>query len=84
MSQAVALDSLTNASARMVGPLAGGALFAWFGLSGAFAISAACYLIAALMVPGIQYAQEMRRLELSAFPATWPRASPSRCGSRPC
>lgn len=68
VSQAVALDSLTNASARMAGPLAGGALFAWFGLSGAFAISATCYLIAALMVPGIQYAQEMRRLELSRIP----------------
>jgi MFS family permease len=68
VSQAVALDSLTGSSARMAGPLIGSTLFAWFGLSGAFAISAACYLLAALLVPGIQYAQDIRRLELARIP----------------
>jgi MFS family permease len=68
VSQAVALDSLTGASARMVGPLAGSMLFAGFGLSGAFAISTVCYLLAALLVPGIHYAQDIRRLELSRIP----------------
>jgi MFS family permease len=68
VSQAVALDSLTGSFARMVGPLAGSILFAWSGLLGAFAISAACYLLAALLVPGIRYEQETRRLQIARIP----------------
>jgi MFS family permease len=65
VSQAVALDSLTGSFARMAGPLVGSILFAWLGLLGAFAISSGCYLLAALLVPGIRYVQEARRLELT-------------------
>ena len=68
VSQAVALDSLTNAFARMAGPLVGSMLFAWLGLLGAFAISSGCYLLGALLVPGIRYAQETRRIKFSQIP----------------
>lgn len=68
VSKAVALDSLTNAFARMVGPLLGSVSYARFGLLGAFAIAAACYLVAALLVPGIRHGQEARRLVLSRIP----------------
>jgi MFS family permease len=68
VSRAVALDSLTNSFARMAGPLMGSILFAWSGLLGAFATSAACYLFAALLVPGIRHSQETRRLVLTRIP----------------
>jgi MFS family permease len=68
VSQAVALDSITGAFARMAGPLVGSLLFAWSGLLGAFAISSGSYLLAAFMVPGIRYAQETRRLQLARMP----------------
>jgi MFS family permease len=68
VSQAVALDSLTNAFARMAGPLMGSMLFAWLGLLGTFAISSGCYLLGALLVPGIRYVQETRRVELTRIP----------------
>jgi predicted MFS family arabinose efflux permease len=68
VSQAVALDTLTNAFARMAGPLLGGLLFAWVGLSGASAVSAACFLLGALLVPAIHYVQETHRVDLARFP----------------
>ncbi|WP_426959417.1 MFS transporter [Muricoccus radiodurans] len=64
MSRAVALDSLTNSCARMAGPLAGGALYAWTGVLGAFLVSSLCYLLAALLIPGVAYRQERRPLVL--------------------
>ncbi len=68
VSRVVALDSLTNSLARIVGPLLGSFTFAAFGLSGAFGITAACYLAAALAVPGIRYQQQIRPLVLSRLP----------------
>jgi MFS family permease len=68
VSKAVALDSLTSSFARMTGPLAGSVLFAWIGLPGAFAASAACYLFAALLVPGIRHVQEVRALDIARVP----------------
>ncbi len=68
VSRVVALDSLTNSLARIVGPLLGSFTFAAFGLSGAFGISAACYLGAALLVPGIRHHQQTRPLMLSRLP----------------
>ena len=41
---AVAFDSLTNSIARVLGPLAGGAVFETLGLGGAYLLSAALYL----------------------------------------
>ncbi|HEY8612238.1 MAG TPA: MFS transporter, partial [Roseomonas sp.] len=46
----------------------GSILYAWSGLLGAYAISAACYLLGALLVPGIRHDQETRRLVLTRVP----------------
>src|SRR4029077_9558026 len=59
---AVALDSLTNSVARVLGPLCGGAVFEIMGLSGAYLVSAVLYLAAALAVIGLDFRQEPRRL----------------------
>jgi MFS family permease len=68
VSRAVALDSLTNALTRMLGPLMGSLAYATVGISGAFAISACCYLLGALLVPGLRHSQEAHRLVLSRVP----------------
>ena len=68
MGRAVALDSLTNAMMRGVGPLVGGGVFAVLGVAGAFAVSAGCFLVAALLVPGVAHAQATTRLTLSRVP----------------
>ena len=59
---AVALDSLTNSVARVLGPLCGGAVFEVLGLGGAYLLSAALYLAAGLAVVGLDFHQELRRL----------------------
>jgi len=64
----VALDSLTNASTRMVGPLLGSLAYALIGVAGAFAVSAGCYLLACLLVPGIRHSQQVHPLVLSRVP----------------
>lgn len=68
MGRAVALDSLTNAMTRGVGPLVGGAVFASLGAVGAYAVSAGCFLAAALLVPGVRHVQETTRLTLGRVP----------------
>ena len=68
MGRAVALDSMTNASTRGIGPLVGSFAFAGLGVAGTYAIVAGCYLVAALLVPGIRHTQETRRLVLSRVP----------------
>ena len=68
VSRAVALDSLTNSFARMVGPLLGSVLYAQYGLLGAFAMSALCYLFGALLVVSIRHEQETWRLVLARVP----------------
>jgi MFS family permease len=59
---AVAFDSLTNSIARVLGPLAGGAVFETFGLGGAYFLSAALYLVAGFVVGGLDFRQESRKL----------------------
>jgi MFS family permease len=59
---AVAFDSLTNSIARVLGPLTGGAVFETFGLGGAYFLSAALYLVAGLVVSGLDFRQESRTL----------------------
>ena len=59
---AVAFDSLTNSIARVLGPLAGGAVFQTLGLGGAYLLSAALYLVAGFVVSGLDFRQESRKL----------------------
>jgi MFS family permease len=62
IAPAVAFDSLTNSIARVLGPLAGGAVFEGLGLGGAYLLSAALYLVAGLVVSGLDFRQESRKL----------------------
>ena len=68
MPRAVALDSLTGATTRGVGPLIGSIAFASLGVVGAYGISAIVYLIATCLVPGVLHVQESRRLALGKIP----------------
>lgn len=60
--QAVAFDSMTNSTTRMVGPLAGGFFYQAVGVAAAFAIAAALYLVALWLVAGVAHSQERRAL----------------------
>jgi MFS family permease len=68
VAAAVALDSLTNSVARVLGPLCGGAAFETLGLGGAYLVSAALYLAAGLAVLGLDLRQEPRRLRFGRIP----------------
>jgi MFS family permease len=63
--RAVALDSLTGAFARMIGPILGSLSYARFGLIGAFGISAGCYLLAATLAKDLRHEQVTHKLALS-------------------
>jgi MFS family permease len=69
VGQAIALDSVTGSATRMIGPLLGGIAFQTVGLAGAYALSTAVYLAAGLIVIGLAYQQETRRLNLARIPA---------------
>jgi MFS family permease len=62
---AVALDTLTNSFARVLGPLCGGAAFEALGLGGAYLLAAALYLAAFVAVLGLDFRQETRRFRLT-------------------
>lgn len=68
MGRAVALDSLTNAMTRGIGPIVGGAVFASLGAVGAYAVSALCFVLAAGLARGVRHEQETRRLTLGRVP----------------
>lgn len=69
IAPAIALDGVTNAITRMIGPLAGGALYALIGIGGAYAVSAAMYAIAVGLVLAVTLRQPVRQLRLSRVPA---------------
>jgi MFS family permease len=69
VGQAIALDSVTGSATRMIGPLLGGVVFQAVGLAGAYALSTAIYLAAGIVVVGLAYQQEARRLNLARIPA---------------
>jgi MFS family permease len=68
VAAAVALDSLTNSFARIIGPLCGGVLFETVGLGGAYLLAAVLYLASVLAVIGLDFKQEKRRLQLGRIP----------------
>jgi MFS family permease len=65
---AVAFDSLTNSIARVLGPLAGGAVFETLGLGGAYLLSAVLFLAAGFVVSGLDFRQEARKLRFGRIP----------------
>ncbi len=66
---AIALDGVTNAVTRMIGPLAGGAAYATIGIAGAYAVSAALFALASLLVASVTLRHPVRRLLISRVPA---------------
>lgn len=68
VSRVIALDSLTNSLARIVGPLLGSLSFAYAGLAGAYGLSAAASFVAVALVSGVRHTQTTRPLVLSSIP----------------
>jgi len=50
VSAAMSLDAATNSATRMVGPLFGGVMLQWVGITGVFALSTAVYAIGLALV----------------------------------
>jgi len=69
VTAAVAFDSMTNSIARVLGPLAGGAVYQALGLPGAYFVAVLLYLAAAITVIGLEFRQEKRRLYLRRIAA---------------
>jgi MFS family permease len=66
--RALAFDTMTNSVTRMGGPIAAGALYQAAGIGGAFALSSAVYLLAAILATGLRHEQESRRLVFGHVP----------------
>lgn len=60
--QAVAFDTMTGSTTRMVGPLAGGIFYQTVGVTAAYLIASAVYVLAFMLVAGVSHAQERRML----------------------
>ena len=68
VSRALALDTVTNSTTRLIGPMAAGAVYQATGLAGAYTVSACIYLLAVILVAGLGYQQSSRRIVLSHVP----------------
>jgi MFS family permease len=68
VARALALDTVTNSTTRLLGPMAAGAAYQMTGLAGAYAASAVVYLVAATLVVGLAYQQSSRRIVLANVP----------------
>jgi MFS family permease len=66
---AIALDSVTNAATRMVGPILGGMAFQWLGMKGAYTLTAFVQFVAAFGLASLVHPQVTRRLDLARIPA---------------
>jgi MFS family permease len=66
--RALALDTVTNSITRLVGPMVAGAAYQVLGLAGTYGISACVYLVAVILVVGLEYQQTARRIVLSHVP----------------
>ncbi len=65
---AIALDSVTSAATRAVGPLLGGMAFEWLGMKGAYTVTALVQFAGAFAIAGLAHAQATRRLDLLRIP----------------
>ena len=66
---AIALDSVTSAATRMIGPVMGGFAFQWLGMKGAYTVTALVQFACAFALAGLAHTQITRRLTLSRIPA---------------
>lgn len=53
LAAVMGIDSATGNGTRMLGPLIGGALYAWLGAGGAFGLAAGLYAVSALLIAGL-------------------------------
>ena len=67
--QAIALDSVTSAATRMIGPLLGGFAFQWLHMKGAYTVTALVQFGGAFALAGLSHSQVTRRLALARIPA---------------
>ncbi len=72
---AVALDSTTNNTTRMIGPLLGGLIYQEAGLAAAYAFTGSVYILAVLLMAGVRHSQiptqlHARRILLDVVDAT--------------
>jgi len=65
---AIALDSVTSAATRAVGPLLGGLAFEWLHMKGAYTLTALVQFAGAFAIAGLAHAQVTRRLDLARIP----------------
>jgi MFS family permease len=65
---AIALDSVTSAATRAIGPLLGGFAFQWLGMKGAYTLTALVQFGGAFAIAGLVHAQVTRKLDLVRIP----------------
>ncbi len=68
VSRALALDTVTNSTTRLIGPMAAGVVYQATGLAGAYTASACIYLVAVILVMGLSYQQSSRRIVFANVP----------------
>jgi MFS family permease len=67
--QAIALDSVTSAATRMIGPLLGGLAFQWLHMKGTYTLTALVQFAGAFMLAGLVHPQLTRSLAFARIPA---------------
>ena len=82
LGNAMAFDSATGRATRMLGPVIGGAVYQWVGLTGAYAIATGFYLAMTLLAVGLTPVAARRPLRRACF-AAWPRALPTPVAALP-
>lgn len=65
---AIALDSVTSAATRMIGPLLGGLVFQWLQMRGVYVLTALVQFFGAFALAGLVNVQATRRLALARIP----------------
>ena len=68
VSRALALDTMSNSFTRLVGPVSAGMIYQSWGIAGSYTASTCIFALAAVLVSGLRYRQETRRLVLAQVP----------------
>jgi MFS family permease len=68
VSRALALDTMSNSGARLIGPIAAGIIYQHFGIAGSYAVSAGVYALAASITRGVSYRQQSRPFVVGNVP----------------
>ena len=68
VSRALALDTMSNSLARLIGPISAGAIYQHWGIAGAFGISACVYAMTALLIVGLRHSQQSRKFMIGQVP----------------